>query len=59
MTQHDDNKKNDSGEEENEQFTGSPNQQFPDLEAEDKQDRQKEQYENTAKNGKKEPPSDE
>lgn len=56
MTQRDEKNNN---EEEIERFTGTPEQQFPDLEAEDKQDRQKEQYEDTARTGKKEPPSNE
>ena len=44
---------------EKEQFTGTPEQQFPDLEAEDKQDRQKEQYQDTAETGKKDSASNE
>ena len=46
------NKKN-KDDKEKEPFTGTPEQEFPDLEAEDKQDRQKEQYEDTANTGKK------
>ncbi|MDQ0427328.1 hypothetical protein QOZ98_000153 [Planomicrobium stackebrandtii] len=38
-------KKNDAKEEEHEEFTGSPEQQFPDFEAEGQRDQQKEQNE--------------
>lgn len=55
----DDRKNKDEKEQEKEQFTGTPEQQFPDLEAEDKQDRQKEQYEDTAETGKKDSASNE
>lgn len=47
--------KKEANEEKNEEFTGSPEQQFPDFEAEDKQDQQKEQYQKTARTGKDEP----
>ena len=46
-------------EKENETYTGTPEQQFPDLEAEDKQDRQKEQYKDTAETDKKDSASHE
>ncbi|WP_142830018.1 hypothetical protein [Planococcus soli] len=46
-------KKNESIEEankeKNEEFTGSPEQQLPDFEAEDKQNQQEEQYQKTAR----------
>ena len=54
---HNDNKNKD--ETEKEQYTGTPEQQFPDLEAEEQQDRQKEQYEETARTGKEDKSKDE
>lgn len=53
------NDKKNKEEVENEQFTGTPEQQFPDLEAEDQQDQQKEQYEETASTGKDDESKDE
>ncbi|WP_154669143.1 hypothetical protein [Planococcus antarcticus] len=50
----DNEKKNKSEEKDKEEFTGTPEQQFPDFEAEGQKGQQKEQYENTAQNGKKE-----
>lgn len=53
------NDKKNKDEAEKEQYTGTPEQQLPDLEAEEQQDRQKEQYEETASTGKDDASKDE